>query len=322
MAKKTVNSDIYNLSQLVDDVKKVYLPDEDDTTLAIGTYGYIGAIESKRLQTQVEMTGELCNESFPSRARLERNVITHAIMANIEDINAIPAKMTAFIAVRESDIIDSIDGNTNKFVIDRECPIYLGDFEFHLEYDVILQRIYTAGNRTAYIAQYDMTRENPSSTITNPYLSAPAVMYINNEAYIYLTVIVSQVEHNTEYKKLVTSNIIDNKTINFEFENQLAYFEVHCSESDEDFYLTPLFEGSAVPEGVIYYCWYQYIDTNLIRVRFDRNSYMPGLNTQIEVLYKTTQGSDGNFSYDGDTYAHLYRRPARHHRHRAVTDMA
>lgn len=305
MAKKTVNSDIYNLSQLVDDVKKVYLPDEDDTTLAIGTYGYIGAIESKRLQTQVEMTGELCNESFPSRARLERNVITHAIMANIEDINAIPAKMTAFIAVRESDIIDSIDGNTNKFVIDRECPIYLGDFEFHLEYDVILQRIYTAGNRTAYIAQYDMTRKNPSSTITNPYLSAPAVMYINNEAYIYLTVIVSQVEHNTEYKKLVTSNIIDNKTINFEFENQLAYFEVHCSESDEDFYLTPLFEGSAVPEGTIYYCWYQYIDTNLIRVRFDRNSYMPGLNTQIEVLYKTTQGSDGNFSYDGDTYVNL-----------------
>ena len=117
MAKKTVNSDIYNLSQLVDDVKKVYLPDEDDTTLAIGTYGYIGAIESKRLQTQVEMTGELCNESFPSRARLERNVITHAIMANIEDINAIPAKMTAFIAVRESDIIDSIDGNTNKTII-------------------------------------------------------------------------------------------------------------------------------------------------------------------------------------------------------------
>ena len=41
MAKKTVNSDIYNLSQLVEDVKKTFLPGESDETLAIGTYGYI-----------------------------------------------------------------------------------------------------------------------------------------------------------------------------------------------------------------------------------------------------------------------------------------
>ena len=141
MSKKTINSDVYNLSGLVDDVKKVYLPDETDETLAIGTYGYIGAIETQRLQTQVQMTGELCNESFPSRARLERNVITHAIMANIEDINAIPAKMTAFIAIRESDLNDNINNSTNQFIIDRECPIYLGDYEFHLEYDIILTRI-------------------------------------------------------------------------------------------------------------------------------------------------------------------------------------
>ena len=256
MAKKTVNSDIYNISGLVHDIEKVYIPDETEETLAAGTYGYIEAIESKRLQTQVMMTGELANESFPSRARLERNVITHAIMANIEDINAVPAKMDAFIAIRESDISDNINKNNNTFTIDRECPIYFGDYEFHLEYDVILRRIYIPGKSTnAYTAQYDMPRETPYSDITNPYLSAPAVILLNNEAYIYITVTLAQVTHNAEYKKLVTSNVIDNKTINFEFIDQLAYFEVHCIESDEDFYLTPVFEGSNVPEGTIYYCW-------------------------------------------------------------------
>ena len=306
MAKKTVNSDIYNISGLVHDIEKVYIPDETEETLAAGTYGYIEAIESKRLQTQVMMTGELANESFPSRARLERNVITHAIMANIEDINAVPAKMDAFIAIRESDISDNINKNNNTFTIDRECPIYFGDYEFHLEYDVILRRIYIPGKSTnAYTAQYDMPRETPYSDITNPYLSAPAVILLNNEAYIYITVTLAQVTHNAEYKKLVTSNVIDNKTINFEFIDQLAYFEVHCIESDEDFYLTPVFEGSAVPEGITYYCWYQYIDTDLIRVRFDRSSYMPGLNAEIEVLYKTTTGDKGNFSYNGDVYMDL-----------------
>ena len=175
MAKKTVSSDIYNVAGLVDDIKKAFLPNESEDTLSIGTYGYFGAVQSKRLQTQVRMTGEIGNEVFPSRARLERNVITHAIMANIEDINAIPAKMTAFLTIKEKDVSDLFDNN-NTFVIDREIPIYLGDYEFHLEYDVILQRIYLQGNRYAYTAQYDMTRENPSSDITSPYLSTPAVV--------------------------------------------------------------------------------------------------------------------------------------------------
>lgn len=306
MAKKTVNSDIYNLSSLVEDVKSVFLPDENEETLAIGTYGYLGALEAKRLQTQVQMTGELCNEVFPSRARLERNVITHAIMMNIENINAVPAKMTAFLAIKESDIADYFDEN-NIFTIDRECPLEIGDYEFHLEYDIKLKRIYIEKKATnTYTAQYEIpaNRDVPTSTINveNQYLSPPNVVIVNHEAYIYLTVILAQVEHNTVSKKLVTSNIIDNKTINFEFENQLAYFEIHSKESDQDYYITPVFEGSSVPSDTKskYYCWYQYIDTNLIRVRFDRQSYMPGLNATVECLVKTCQGSGGNFTYGKD----------------------
>ena len=310
MAKKTVNSDIYNSAQLVEDIKKTFLPNESDETLAISTYGYFGAIEAARLQTQVMMTGELCNEVFPSRARLERNIITHAIMANIEDINAIPAKMTAFLAIKASDIADSFDSN-NIFVVDRECPIYIGDFEFHLEYDIKLKRIYIEKKKSyTYTAQYDIPegRDVPTSTVTseNQYLSPPAVVMVGSDAYIYLTVILAQVEHSIVSKKLVTSNIIDNKTMNFEFENQLAYFEVHVTESDEEYYLTPTFEGSSVPDSdTPYYCWYQYIDSNLIRVRFDRQSYMPGLNANIECLIKTCQGASGNFTYGESLFTEL-----------------
>ena len=112
MAKKIMNSDIYNLSGLVNDIKHEFIPEETEETLAVGTYGYFGAIESKRLQSQVIMTGELCNESFPSRARLERNVITHAIMNNIENINALPAKMDVILGVRQKDIIDLMEDDT------------------------------------------------------------------------------------------------------------------------------------------------------------------------------------------------------------------
>ena len=310
MAKKTVNSDIYNLSQLVEDVKKIFIPNESDETLAIGTYGYLGALEANRLQTQVQMTGELCNEVFPSRARLERNVITHAIMTNIEDINAIPSKMTAFLAIKEADVSDCFDSN-NIFVVDRECPLFVGDYEFHLEYDIKLKRIYIEKKGIyTYTAQYNIpdNREVPTSTInsTNQYLSPPAVVKVGNDSYIYLTVILSQVEHSVVSKKLVTSNIIDNKTMNFEFQNQLSYFEVHVKESEEEYYLLPVFEGSSVPDSKSqYYCWYQYIDSNLIRVRFDRQSYMPGLNANIECLIKTCQGAGGNFTYGEELFVEL-----------------
>lgn len=303
MAKKIVNSDIYNVSQLVDDLKREFIPEETDATLAMGTLGYIGAIESKRLQTQVIMTGELCNESFPSRARLERNVITHAITSNIENINAIPAKMDVILGIRQSDIDSLMENET--FVIDRECPIYVEEFEFHLEYDIIIKRVTISGNEKVYTAQYDISRDNPSSDIVNPYISSPAVIIINTDTYVFINVILSQVEHNTEYKKLVTSNIIDNKTINFSFQNQLAYFEVHVTEVNEDVYLTPIFEGSGVPDGVAFYCWYQYINTDMIRVRFDRNSYMPGLNSEIEIMIKTTRGKEGNIEYKSDIYINL-----------------
>ena len=130
--KKVVNTDIYNLVDLVNDIKKLYMPNETDNSLSVGLYGYIGAIEAKRLQTQVMMTGELANEAFPSRSRLDRNVVTHAIMANIENINAIPAKMNAMISLKISEISNFFDAN-NEFIIDRDIPIYLGNYEFHLE---------------------------------------------------------------------------------------------------------------------------------------------------------------------------------------------
>lgn len=297
-----LNTDIYNLSGMLLDLEKQYI-DETDQTLAMGIYGYLNAIEAKKLQRTVILTSELANETFPSRAKLERNVITHAIMYNIEDINASPSKMRVLLGISNTDIEAYI--KNDMFVIDRECPIYIGDFEFHLEYDIILTKSVLSGNTDIYTARYDISRSNPSSDITNPYLSAPVTLIINGASYIFVSCIISQVSHTSSYTKLVTSNVIDNKTFNFEFTDQLSYFEVHIIEGDEEVYLTPIFEGAGVPDGTNYYCRYTYIDENNIRVKFDRNSYMPGLNAEVEVLIKTTKGKSGDFEYTDDVFINL-----------------
>lgn len=308
MSKKTIlNSDIYNLAGLVNDLKKEYIQDESSETLNIGTYGYIGAIETKRLQSQVFMTGELCNEAFASRARLERNVITHAILSNIENINAIPAKINVKLALKEEDIKPIIDNSDNyEFILDKETKIYFGDFEFHLEYDIILSRttlpsetennfkyIYSA----RYDIPYDKNRIVPTSDIINPYIISPSIVKINKDNYVFIDAVLSQVQHYTIYKKTTTSNVIDNKTLTFSFTDQLSYFLIRINEAHNERYIVPIFEGSAIPNDVTYYCWYQFLDVNTIRIRFDRNSYMPGINAEIAIEVKTTRGDESNFKY-------------------------
>ena len=87
--------DIYNVVESVENLKKKFIEDEDETTLAAGIFGFLTDTEAKKIQTAAIMTGELGNEMFPQRAKLDKNVVTHAIYCNVEDLNAVPAHMTA-----------------------------------------------------------------------------------------------------------------------------------------------------------------------------------------------------------------------------------
>ena len=185
-----LSSDTYAIADAVNQVKKQYV-DEDDQTLSMGIYGYIGALETAKMQMNVQMASELSNEVFPNRAKYARNVITHAILYGIDDIYATPATITAIICVRQTDIEKY--SNDDTFVIDRHSAIYIQDstedsdakqYEFHPYYDIILSKITINNNETIYTARYDNSITNNLSDITNPYLNAPVTMKYGGETYI------------------------------------------------------------------------------------------------------------------------------------------
>ena len=86
-----ISTDIYSIVDSVNKLKARFVEDENETTLALGIFGFIGDTEAKKIQSSIIMTGELGNEMFPARAKLNKNVLAHAIYANIEGINATPA---------------------------------------------------------------------------------------------------------------------------------------------------------------------------------------------------------------------------------------
>lgn len=307
MATTTNNNfdpSIYNIQETMNDIAKRYVPNESEDTLALGIFGYIQDIASLQIQNDIIINSELGNELWPSRAKYEKNVIAHSIIQNITDINAKPAILQVYLGFEE----DKIDGLfiNDGFTIDKEYTFMIGNFEFHLEYDIILQRTFIpASGQYIYSARYNMNRINTLSSITNPYTETPYNQLDNGKRMIYIPCQIMQVTHITEHRKIITSSSVDNKTFEFEFEDQLADFEVAVTERGTTTYLTPIFDGSAIENNVEYYCYYSYIDAHTIRVRFDSLSYLPTLNADVEVFIKTTKGAEGNFDRDINKYIQL-----------------
>lgn len=294
-----ISTDIYDISSAIDSLKARYVDTEDETTLALGIFGFISDVEAKKIQINTIIAGELGNEMFPNRAKLDKNIITHAMYSNITNINAVPASMTVDIAIREADLNAYM--KNDEFIFDKTCPIFIGDYEFHFDYDIILKRKLKTGTTTYfYNATYDMDDINEISEIKSPYLDQPYTANFNNFTYIFLRTVIHQVSINTIEDKLVSGSIIDNKSFNFSFTDQLATFDVYVTENGVTTKLKPILYGTPVELSMKNYCWYLYMSDTDIRIGFDTNSYLPGLSAEIKVVVQTTKGSEGNFSYSDD----------------------
>ena len=306
----TPSSDIYEILQMVNDTKARFIGDQDEETLSIGLFGILGDIDAKKIQMAAQQTYILGNEMFPTRARLTKNLITHAAYSNIQNINATPAVMTINLAIRVSDIdkyatVVTEGSDTEQFIFDKTCPIYIDKYEFHLDYDIILTRSWhnkydNYGNKIyTYNARYniDSSDLNPVSDITNAYLMQPFIANFSNVQYVFLQPVVRQYKIETTSDTILTDTIIENKSFVFNFSDQLADFVVYVTENGVTKRLTPYMYGSIIEPDATDFCWYLYMADDTVRIQFDRTNYIPGFNSEIKVVAYTTKGAEGNFSY-------------------------
>lgn len=312
---KTVDltSDVYGINSYVDRIKKLYTPDVNEDTLMLGIFGYTGQMFSDVLQNDIIMASEFSNESIPIKAKFEKNVIAHALGLGISDINATPAQLDVLLTFIEDDIINwarakDADGNDLpwQFIFDKDTPIYIGDYCFHVDYDICIRkvRLENAGvaNKFAYTAKYLIDIDNPISDITNPYLTPPVRMNVNGMNVIFTKCTLHQVKKSTIYKKILSDNSISSKTLTFEFSGQLAAFTIDVTEGSTTTHMIPVYEGLAVETRKYPYFWFSYLDSNTIRIKFDRYSYAPRINSDVQINIQTTEGKGGNFTFDPDVY--------------------
>ena len=301
MATSIITTDLYQINDFVNTVKQNFADDVGSDTLLLGTFGYLGEMFSKSIQNATVMASEYCNESIPTRAKYEKNVIAHALGLGITDINTVPARMEVLLTIVESDLIKQMTNDS--FIFDKDSQIFFGDFEFHPDYDIKISRVRLSNGKYTYTAKYVIDIDNPVSDIVNPYLTPPAKLRVQGVDIIYTKVLLRQVEKTTQYTKILSANTIESKTFNFEFDSQMAAFTVDVTEGNTTTHLVPVYEGLSVGNTKYPYIYYTYLDSKTIRCKFDRtNSYAPRINADIQINIQTSQGEKGNFTWKEDNF--------------------
>ena len=319
--KTTLTPDVYGINEYVNEIKKKYTPDVNEDTLMLGIFGYTGQLFSDLLQNSIVMSSEFSNESIPTKAKFEKNIIAHALGLGITDINAVPAQLDVLLTFLENDIIDWANAKGPngeekpwRFVFDKDIPIYIGDYCFHVDYDIEIRKIKLENsgdqpedkNKFCYTAKYLMNNkdnpDNPISDVTNPYLTSPVKMNVNGSPVIFTKCTLHQVEKTTLYKKILSDNSITSKTTTFDFNGQLASFTIDVTEGSTTTHLVPVYEGLHVESRKYPYFYYSYLDSNTIRIKFDRYSYAPRINSDVKINIQTTSGESGNFTFNPEVY--------------------
>lgn len=292
-----INPDLYEIREFVDEIKKNHIQTEEENTLLMGIFGYLGDIMSQQILNSILVASETVQEAFPINARFEKNILSHAITASIKDINATPAVINGFIAISEKELLANM-GISNTFILDKKTKIMIDRFEFHLDYNIRITRNNSINNTNIYIAQYDINKENPLSDITKPYISPPVKTKISGDDFILINCLLRQVEFQERYEKIISDDSITNKSFEFEFDNQLSYFDILVERPNKtQIVIEPILEGTPILDDNKIYCHYTYINSNKIRVKFITDSYNPKINENITTRIKSTQGSVGNFTY-------------------------
>ena len=289
-------SDIFEANNFVQDLAAKHMDEVDSEALAMGEFGYLREVFSNIIQNTAITASEYSLEAIPTKAKFPKNVLTHAYAVGLSEINAIPAHMKVVLYLPE----DRLENNfkDDKFTIDKNYPIRVSEsnFEYHLDYDIVISKTKLANEDFVYTAQYDMSVKNPLSDISSPYLPSVGRFSITGTKIVAIQTQIRQVEITTQELDILTSNPLANKTFSFEFDNQLATFSLDVKEGDDTKSLTAVYDG-LVDKVASYYCNYLFLETDTIRVIFKKESYQPRTNCKVAINLMTTHGSSANFNY-------------------------
>lgn len=299
--------DLFSFKEFAKDtLAPIYFPDQEVSTLNIGTIGYTMEQIGTGIEDSFFTISTLIKEMFPNKAQLPESIYSYAAMFQLSNAFA-GASECRFLLVFEEEMIRELieeinlaeNSNNNRFYIDRDTQIVVQDIIFTLDYDIEVTMKMINGE-TVYAAKYvTLPFETCISNITNPYIKVRK----SEDNYLALEIIAHQCIRDIEEEPIINNSKINYPTIDIPFVGKLAGFDVlYKAPSDTDFntqLITRVVDSSPLEEP---FCYYKMKDESTLQISFSNMDtyFQPKFNSEIRVILYTTEGKNGNFEvYNG-----------------------
>jgi hypothetical protein len=274
--------------------------DTSETSLhRIGLLGMITDTVSSSIEDQFEVMGRYLEESLVPLASIPEFIYAHAASYDVQDIFATPSRMTIFLGVKESDIIDNMKlvGSHYEFKIDSDLKIYVDEdgIIYSIPYDIII-RTTKYKNEYTHVAAYDVSFNNGAAKIATPYIKLMRMKYLK-DSWIFLKVTVYQYERKKTTENIITNNKLNIPYIDKTFDNQLCNFEIFYQAAGSSKLVQLEKKADTDPAVTTPFVYYKMIDDNTIRFSFanDDRYFVPDYNSTLTIHMYETLGKSGNF---------------------------
>lgn len=300
MASNKDYSTIYNIEDfMLSEIAPKYFDTSETSLHRIGLLGMITDTVSSSIEDQFEVMGRYLEESLVPLASIPEFIYAHAASYDVQDIFATPSKMTIFLGVKESDIIDNMKlvGAHYEFKIDSDLKIYVDEdgIIYSIPYDIIIRTTKYKSEYT-HVAAYDVSFNNGAAKITTPYIKLMRMRYLK-DSWIFLKVTVYQYERKKTTENIITNNKLNIPYIDKTFDNQLCNFEIFYQAAGSSKLVQLEKKADTDPAVTTPFVYYKMIDDNTIRFSFanDDRYFVPDYNSTLVIHMYETLGKSGNF---------------------------
>lgn len=310
MANYRKDFDSANLKEyIIENIAKKYIPLRNQSNYRVGIFGHINEMMADAIEDTALSVKTMYPELFPNKAQLPESIYAYAALAKYDNFNAKPATGKFYLVIYEDELIQALDrtGEVPTYIISDDTVFYVDEIPFMLDYPIVLTLFNESeGSNRIFNATYDTTIPNNLSDIQSPFITLLRMDYGDTvektEKVLLLEVNLRQVVKSSSTKSVMSNDYIENTAIRFEYDGDLANFDVwYADEGSSTYeYIEKYLEDSAVIT-TNKYCYYKFITENMIEVIFPYgNSFRPKLGSSVKVEFFTTLGAGGNKNkYEG-----------------------
>jgi hypothetical protein len=299
-----------------------YFDVQNEDFLKVGLFGYVTESMAMIARDSSLHKTMLYNESFLNTAVMPKSVYNWAKMFNVGITAATPAYTDIQVTIPIDSLIfnkgsslpnaskygvelsDSVLGQKEMLVLDRDNQFIAGEFKFALERSILIYK--DSVDSDIITVKYAQTEAATTllQELDNYYIKT----YITTDNYLSFVVRAYQYEIRQIEKQISSSSFLETKIHKFFFTDQFVGAKLFYTKAGRRTPIELRFSNIETGnENSTQFAYYNLTDVNTLQITFSSaaGDFIPSSNSTLSLELYTTKGAAGNITFVGDVIFRL-----------------